>query len=226
MRHVVVALLALLPGCNALAQVSAQVNVASDYVFRGVSLTDNRPAAAAEVNYDSSIGWFAGAQISQTRLYAESHAEPEFVVDAGYAYTLGSGLTLEAGATYSIFPNFTFWNYHETFVGLLAQSWNARLYYAPDYFGRGGRTLYVEFNYVHALDERFRLLAHLGALRSTPVPVEGHARTLDASLGIGAKFGNGSIEFKRVATDHASYLYPLAAAADRGEWVLSLSYAY
>ncbi len=148
------------------------------------------------------------------------------VFDAGYARTLDSGLTLEAGVTDSIFPNFAFWNYREIFFGLLGQNWNARLYYAPDYFGRNAHALYAEFNYVHPLGERFRVFGHLGALQSSAAFADSHSQTLDASLGFGAKFGNGRIEFKRVATNHASYLYPLAMTADRGEWVLTLAYVY
>lgn len=212
--------------CTVHAQVSAQLSVTNDNVFRGVSLSDGRASAAAEVNYDSDAGWFAGGQVSSTRLAGEHHDNPELVVDAGYAHALTSKLTWEAGATYSTFPNFTFWNYGEAFAGVLAENWSTRLRYSPNYFGRRRRTLYAEYDFQYPLDERWRVIAHVGALHSAPAGADGRAWAYDGSLGIAARFGSMTIAFRRVAIDRSNYLYPLAPTSGRADWVVSLAWSY
>jgi uncharacterized protein (TIGR02001 family) len=222
----ILALIGLLLAGDALAQVSAQVSAASDNVYRGVSLTDSRPAAAAELNYDSDAGWFVGGQASETRLYREYGDHPEYTVDAGFAHALTAQLTWEAGATYSTFPGFTFWNYAEGFAGVLGENWNARIYYSPNYFGRQQRTVYAEFNYSHALGERLRLLAHVGALQGLSAAAGESNRTLDASVGVGAKFNGIHVQFAWVTTNRTNFLYPIDGSGDRQKWVLSLAYLY
>ena len=208
------------------AQWSAQVGAASDYVYRGVSLNDGQPAAMAAFNYDGAAGWYLGGQVGQTRLYGAHHAEPLWIVDAGYAHALTSQLSWEIGATYSIFSGFTFWNYAETFVGLSAQNWNLRLYHAPNYFGRHRRSTYLEFNYAHALDERWRLLGHLGVQQAESTLGGDRDRTLDASLGIGAKFDRIDVQLLRVAVNRANYAYPSLSPERRQRWVLSATCAF
>lgn len=211
---------------NAQAQVSVQLSAASDNVFRGVSLSNGRASVAAEVNYDNDAGWFTAAQISSTRLARENHDKAEVVFDAGYTHALTPTLTWEAGASYAIFPGFTFWNYGEAFAGVLAENWSARLHYSPDYFGRGRRTLYAEYDFQHALNERWRVIAHVGALHSAPAAAESHAWSYDGSLGIAARFGGATFALRRVAIDRSNYVYPLAPTSDRADWVLSLAWSY
>jgi len=209
-----------------IAQVSAQTSVVSDYVYRGVSLTQGRPVATIEVDYDDPSGWFAGALASETHLYGQRHYETEIVVDAGYAHALTPGLTWEAGATYSYFNAFTFWNYAEVFAGLLGERWNARLFYANDYFGRDRRSWYGEFNYTQPLDAHWRLLGHVGVVRSSRTPFDPHTQVLDASIGVAAKFGSASFALKRSVMNHDNYLYSPAGAPERGKWVVSAAYSY
>lgn len=208
------------------AQWSAQVGAASDYVYRGVSLNDGDPALMAAVNYDSPAGWYFGGQIAQTRLNGERHAQPLWIVDAGYAHALTSHLSWEIGATYSIFTDFTLWNYSEMFVGLSAENWNLRLYRAPDYFGRHRHSTYVEFNYVHALDERWRLLGHLGVQQVESTRNGDRDRTLDGSLGVGLKFNRIDVQLLWVAVNRANYAYPSLAPDERRRWVLSAACAF
>lgn len=227
-RHLLICSAAGLLGAASVAraQVSAQIGIASDNVFRGVSLSDGHASVAAEVNYDSDAGWFTGAQISSTRLAREGHDKAELVFDAGYAHALTSTLTWDAGVSYAVFPGFTYWNYGEAFVGVLAENWRARLHYAPDYFGLRRRALYAEYDFQYSLDERWRVIAHLGALHSAPAAAEGHAWSYDGSLGVTARFGSTTLALRRVAIDRTTYLYPLAETSGRADWVLSLAWSY
>jgi uncharacterized protein (TIGR02001 family) len=217
---------ALLLCAAAHAQLSAQVSVASDYVYRGVSLDDGRPTVMAAADYDSATGWFVGGQVGQTRLYGESHTEPLWIVDAGYAHALTSRLSWEIGATYSIFTHFSYWNYAETFVGLSAKNWNLRLYYAPNYFGRQSRSTYLEFNLAQPLNEHLRLIGHLGAQRNESANGGSSSHTIDASVGAGARFDRFDLQLLRVAINRADYAYPVISPDDKQRWVLSAAYAF
>jgi uncharacterized protein (TIGR02001 family) len=217
-----IALLAAWPAQPAFAQISGQASIASDNTFRGVSLNDERPTASLELDYDSPDGWFVAGLATQARLFTQRSASAQFIADAGYAHTLASGLTWELGATRYSFPKVSFYNYTEVFAGLSSHNWNARLYYAPDYFGRNRRTLYAEFNYVQPLDARWRLLGHLGYLRDGLGGQTLDIRTLDASAGLGAKIASFDIQLKWVATNRPTYFYPVATADGRSEWVASV----
>lgn len=217
---------ALLLSCSAQAQWSGQAGAASDYIYRGVSLNDGRPAAMAAVNYDSAAGWYLGAQVGETRLYGERHTEPLWIVDVGYAHALTSRLSWEVGATYSIFTGFGFWNYAETFVGLSAENWSLRLYHAPDYFGRSRHSTYLELNAMHPLDQRWRLIGHVGVQQAGATQEGGRTRTVDASLGLGAKFERVDVQLLRVAVNRANYTYPTTSPEDRQRWVLSVACAF
>jgi len=226
MRRILFVLLVLAPIDRTFAQISAQASIASDYVYRGVSLTQGRPVAALEVGYDSPSGWFAGALATATHLYGQKNYEPEYVLDLGYAHTLTPGLTWEVGATRSIFASYAFWNYSEAFVGLLGERWNARIYYASDYFGRGRQSWYGEFNYAQPLDEHWRFLAHAGMVQATKSASNPHSQVLDASIGLAARFGATSFAIKRSALNHDNYLYSSVSTAEPGTWVVSLAYSY
>jgi len=208
------------------AQFAAQVGVASDYIYRGVSLNDGRPTPTASASYDAPAGWFVGGQVAETRFYGGHGSEPLWVADAGYAHALTSRLSWEVGATYSIFTHFAYWNYAETFAGISAQNWNLRLYYAPNYFGRQRRSTYLEFNLTHPLGEHLRLIGHLGAQHSEPARGGSDDLVFDASLGAGAKFERFDLQLLWIAASHANSVYPVPSSDGRRHWLLSAACAF
>src|SRR5664279_3555744 len=62
------ALGSILFAASAEAQFTANASVVSDYRFRGVSLSDQKPAVQASVNWDDADGWYAGAFASTVQL--------------------------------------------------------------------------------------------------------------------------------------------------------------
>jgi len=130
------------------------------------------------------------------------------------------------GATTSLFPNATSNNYSELFAGLASRRWSARVYVSNDYYGRGYRTVYSEFNYFHPLNDRVRLLAHLGAQHAENGRANVHATTFDTRVGIDLRLGEFSLQIQHADTDRLSYAWPIRAAAWQHRWVVGLTHPW
>src|SRR5438309_9478652 len=151
---------------DVLAQFSGSASLLSDYRFRGVSLSRNRPAAQLAVAYDDASGWYGGAFASTVQLFYPTR-ELQLVSFVGYARRMPSGLSWEAGADYSAVTGPLSYSYPEVYVGIPSENVSARLYYAPRYFGQESGAIYGELNASQPLLDRPRLLAHGGVLRNT-----------------------------------------------------------
>jgi uncharacterized protein (TIGR02001 family) len=226
-----VVLWALLSCADACAQVSGSATLVSDYRFRGVSLSDGRPAAQLGVAWERDDGWYAGAFASSTRLYGR--AGTQLLGYLGYARRLRGDLSWEAGAEYAAFSSYSRDNYPEVYFGLATDRLGGRLYYAPHYFGEDVATFYAELNGTHPLNERFRLQGHVGWLQRS-----GHdagagrgaeRRRFDVRVGVGAALGGFDLQLARVASNGSGggYSgYPALGDADNGAWILSVARAW
>jgi uncharacterized protein (TIGR02001 family) len=217
----------LLGSSAAKAQVSMDAGLASDNVYRGISLNDEAAAPALNLAWDGQTGWYANAFASSVRFYRHAHSSAQVTADVGFARGSASGTTWELGAIAAVFPGATQYNYAETFVGLLGQDWNARVYFSPDYFGRSRRTLYTEFNYTHPLGKRWRLFGHGGALQYLSHPqTVGGTRLYDIALGTGVRLDRIDLQLRWVDTSRQEFVYPVNGA-DRGqEWVTSVTFSF
>jgi uncharacterized protein (TIGR02001 family) len=176
----------LLLACGAAcAQTGGSIAFLSDYRYRGVSLSDGKPTLSLSLTHDDPSGWYGGASLTGVSLYP-SQREAQVLGYAGYAGRLSDRLGWEAGATVVHYSGDSRYDFGEGFGGLSGERWNARLHYAPDYFGSGTRTVYGELNLGIPLSPLTRATAHIGALARV-----GGARSpadsgtsLDGSLGL------------------------------------------
>jgi uncharacterized protein (TIGR02001 family) len=217
-------LIGLFVASSASAQLAVDVSVASDNDFRGNSLSNHAAVVAVAAAFDHPDGWFTGAMASEARFRSDDRNSPQLVTDAGYAHRLSSGLSWEAGATSTFFPNASIYNYAEVFAGLAADTWSARLYVSPDYYGRNFRSEYLEFNVARPLGERLRLLGHIGAQHSETTAQYGSATTFDVRLGVSAQLGFGQVQLAWVQSNRVGYLEPVSGH-DRRRWIVSVTHA-
>ena len=91
---------------------SFEATLVSDYRYRGVSLSDQRPALQASVTYEHASGLYGGVWGSTIK---EDGASMKAEVDltAGYAAELPLGLSLDMSATYYVYPGDRDFNYFE-----------------------------------------------------------------------------------------------------------------
>ena len=144
----------------ALAQTSADLSLVSEYAMRGVSLGRN-PAVQVRVDHDFDGGWYAGTFASPIDLYGRGQGL--LIVYGGRALPLTSRLSWDAGVTRTIYLRNHEVDYHEFYAGLTYDRVNARVSYAPAYYG-GTRTVYLDLNGGIPLGERVALALHAGLL--------------------------------------------------------------
>jgi len=219
----------------AVAQLSGDVAVVSDYRYRGVSMSGDRPAAQAGLSYDTRGGLYAGAFVSTIdAAFIESNALAQFY--AGFARRTGEA-AWHAGASLTLFPQAGDYNYGEVHAGMSWEKWSAALHYAPQYFGRRVRTLYVEANATWPQDRplpwpagvRAALVAHVGVLfaQSTGEDLSGsRPRRTDAKAGIAFDARWAKLELAWVVGDSPIAVYPVRRDNRRNALVVTLSRAF
>ena len=121
LREMAVALCGLLFAVETWAEVSGSMTLVSDYRYRGVSLSDEKPAAQLSVAYDHASGWYAGAFGSTVQLADQSGRNLQMLSYVGYAKRARSGLSWEAGAGYYAFSGAGGYDYPEVYWGLASE---------------------------------------------------------------------------------------------------------
>jgi uncharacterized protein (TIGR02001 family) len=220
-------------GAAAHAQFSGSASLLSDYRYRGVSLSDNEPAAQLTVVYDDASGWYAGAFASTIRFGATSSRGVQSIVFAGYAWRASEGWSYEVGITHSRshVSGSPSYSYSEIYAGFAAGGLSGRLYYAPSYFGDRSDIVYAELNGAHAFNDRIRLVAHVGALVGDGTAnVYGYYYqrpdfVVDGRIGVVFDLEHFELQLSGVAVS-SNGAYPTVGEARRRGVVLQVSRAF
>jgi uncharacterized protein (TIGR02001 family) len=209
------------------AQLSGSAGILSNYMYRGISMSADKPAARLALNYDAPNGWYAGGQVVSGQLGTESHRYAQWLGYAGYAQRLSSGLAWEVGGTAYAYSGTPSWNFRELYVGLAGEKLSVRLHYAPDYLGFGERTLYAEANGGTPLMQRLNFFWHAGYLHSRDNALTSRP---EARLGLAAS-SNGwqaqlSLDMVRLRSVSSGYYGESSESRVRHEVVLALARSF
>lgn len=225
-RRVAAALGLALLAANASAQFSGTASAVSNYRYRGISLSENKPAAQFGATYDAAEGWYAGVFASTVEFVISPGTELQTVPFAGYAWRAANGVTWDAGADYSFFSGQARnYNYPEVYVGVASENISGRLYYSPHYFGQNAGAFYLEANATHALADRVRVLAHLGVL-SSGGGTNNYGwpeHMVDGRLGVALDWDRANVQLSWVATTSPSAAYFVTGVRNRNGPLLTLS---
>jgi uncharacterized protein (TIGR02001 family) len=226
----VLASLLALDAPDAQAQLSGSAGLLSNYLYRGVTLSDDKPAARLALNYDGAEGWFAGGQVVTGQLAVETHRSAQWTGYAGYAQRLPSGMAWEAGVTSYTFSHTPGWNYREVFVGLAGETLSARLHYSPDYMGMGERSLYAEVNGGWTLAPRLQAFWHAGSYHSFDnAQFSRHEARIGLATGYQGWQAQVSLDLTRVRGSSSStdiYGVSMGGGAWRHQVVLAVARAF
>lgn len=185
---------------------TTNVGLFSQYVFRGISYTQKKPAVQGGADFAHASGWYVGVWGSHISGKAIQGATGEIDVYGGYATTLGD-FGVDAGLLQFIFPGGKYPGLGEDYQTLeanLAVSWKQfKLKYShalTDYFGFNNRTFgpagngnskgshYLEFNALFDLGDGWAVDGHVG--RQT-VRHYGDYSFTDYRIGVAKDLGQG-----------------------------------
>lgn len=127
---------------SAQADISATVNLASDYTFNGVSQTDNGAALQASLDYANDSGFYAGSWITNVDFGAGDDTNIEWDFYVGNYWQLNDTVGLDAGIAYYTYHGddaSSTYKYGEAYTkfGFSSDLGDSELnfWYALDYFG-------------------------------------------------------------------------------------------
>jgi uncharacterized protein (TIGR02001 family) len=206
----------------ACSQVAASATVTTDYLYRGLSLSDGRPALDLSLLYDDKSGFYAGGSLigEATRhqgLRGLGHQEY-----AGYAIRLRPDSTLDLGVSNLHYRSYGFptgdYDATEIYAGWVAGNLNYYLHYSPNYFRPGANALYGEINGAVRLPRPLRLFGHVGVLTPLGGGYDSKER-YDLRAGVAASFKRGEVQ---LAWTTAQPFQAYADPPSRGRGVVSL----
>lgn len=205
------------------AQVTGTVTGVSDYRYRGISLSRERPAAQFTMVYDGPAGGYGGLFASTVAFAAASAPTVELVGFMGVAMPIFAELHADAGIDYAAFGgNLRDYDYGEAYAGVSSRDWSVRLHYSPDYFGISGSSLYGEIDVTHPVGERVTLIGHVGVLVLTARGAAARLRPtrdpVDARAGVALDVAGLNLQIVWVSTNATRAGYPIAR--QRGDTVV------
>jgi uncharacterized protein (TIGR02001 family) len=153
---------------SARAQVDGSVAAVSDYRFRGVSLSDKKPALQGQIDWNGDSGVFAGMFVSTVRLGSNGdNPGLSFQPFVGYSAPLSSTWSWSVGVAGYLFTGAVSGgspDYAELFARLGSEKLQFGAYLSNDYAGTGAPSAYFSASTSRSLTDTVSLIAHVGLL--------------------------------------------------------------
>jgi uncharacterized protein (TIGR02001 family) len=156
---------ALILPFNAWAGFSATVTGVSDYLFNGVSQTQEDPAIQGSLDWAHDNGWYAGVWGSNVDFGEDTDVEADLYV--GFYQDLNDSMNMDLGVaqyTYHGAGHSSDYDYAEAYAKFGFHHTNLNFWYAWDYFGTGAGHYIVMLTQTIPLTDAASLL--LGVDRS------------------------------------------------------------
>ena len=179
---------------------SATLSLTSDYVFRGISLTDG-PALQGSIDYAFDNGFYIGSWTSNYDFDSPSNRELDYYL--GYSRGLNNDITLSASAArYTYFDEHNI-DYNEYQLGLARGPLDAKVWYAVDYGGSGGDAQYFEVGFKSALPMAISLELRAGhSVFDTQIGINDYT---DLLISAKKTFGRFNSEVRLTDTDEDQF---------------------
>jgi uncharacterized protein (TIGR02001 family) len=160
--------------------VTGNVSLATDYRFRGVSLSGGDPAVQGGITLNHSSGFYAGAW-SSSLAHTPVYGDQELDLFAGWTGSVTSALTFDTGLLYYVYPSghvghANYWEPYASISGTLGPA-KLKVGVAYDWKQKG-----LLANAGHH-DDNLYLYSNLDVgIPSTPVTVSAHVGYTDGVL--------------------------------------------
>ena len=219
----VAAMLTILAAPMQLAQageISANVALATDYVFRGFSQTNEDPAISGGFDYDFGNGFSVGTWASNVNFGDNTSSEIDLY--GGYSFEVSEGVSVDLSYVFFAYPGETdALNYSEFHAGIGFGDLGFSLVYSPDYFGSDADAFVLNADYSIGLGENLGLDLHVGYSDADADDffAAGESSYIDYSIGLSTSAAGVDFGLTLYGTD----LNDIDAADDRVVFSISKS---
>ncbi|THF70781.1 MAG: hypothetical protein E8F57_02330 [Methylophaga nitratireducenticrescens] len=143
---------------------SASIALSSDYVWRGYSQSDNKPAISGSVDYSHISGFYAGTWASNVDfMINDDDAHLEMDIYAGYAGEFhNNGIAYDVGVLRYIYPGTDGGNWNEVYGSLSYHYFSLGISHSGDVYGSGEKGTYYNLGVNYPLPEGINLGLGLG----------------------------------------------------------------
>ena len=176
---------------------SANVGLFSDYIFRGISFTDEKPAIQGGFDYAHSSGLYAGTWASNLSIDGETNIEID--IYGGFANEFGeSGIGYDVGMVRYIYPGTNSdqdIDYNEYYGGLSYSYFSATVFYTDDWSNTGEDEIYYKLGFDYDLPYGLALSAHYGYTDSDRNDGVADASDSYSDYGIGVTKGFAGLDW-------------------------------
>ena len=149
-------------------EIEANVALSTDYIFRGITQTNNDPAISGGFDYSLDNGFYAGIWASNVNFDTNgeegtSRTTTEIDVYGGWAGEISEGVELDLGYIYFVYPGDSgALNYSEFTAGISFGDLGFGLVYSPDYFGSDSDAIVFNVDYSVGVAKNLSLDLHTG----------------------------------------------------------------
>jgi len=150
--------------------IEANVSLATDYVFRGFSQTNEDPAISGGFDYGFEGGFYLGIWGSNVNFGDNTSTEIDLY--GGYAFDVSESVSLDFGYIYFVYPGETdSLNYSEFVASVSFSDFSFGVVYSPDYFGSDSDAFVLNADYSFSLGGNWGLDLHAGYTTTDEVGV-------------------------------------------------------
>ncbi len=141
-------------------QLSANVAMTTDYIWRGISQTDNGPAIQGGFDYAHSSGFYAGTWASNVEFGAGDDSHIEIDLYGGFTNEF-NGISYDVGIIHYDYPSESNLDFEEIYIGLGYKAFSIKVSHTDDFGGSDDAT-YYEAGADFELPKGFGLSLHAG----------------------------------------------------------------
>ena len=165
---------------------SWNVTAVSDYVFRGVSQTDEDPTLQAGFTYTSPVGLYAGVWGSGVDFGpGDPSTEVDFLI--GYGFDVSDNVNFDVLLNRYTYPGASELNYNELITSTtFAEQYKLTVAYTNDLSGSDTKSWYYAVGGEWALPQDFTLAANVGR---TSLETDFGKDYTDFNIGVSRQFG-------------------------------------
>lgn len=171
LRYACAASMLALISTPSLAQLSANVGITNNYLWRGLTQSNNEAAVSGGLDFAAENGFYAGTWASNVQYASDDTYSYEH--DVYFGYSGGDELTYDVGWLYYNYDDVNKFDFHEVYGSLgwggfsvtgyfLTGTESEELDFRPDADFGAGKTYYLSLDYGFELDNGVGITLHAG----------------------------------------------------------------